>query len=230
MVPCRCASRSRVLAWTATGALLAATAACSLTSLDGFTASARADAGPIDSGRATDAAAPTDDGGDTAAVSHCGNGIIEPPEQCDPGMTTSEACVDCKVVCSGPDEHEDPTTHHCYAYYGDAASERWDVARTTCTTWGGALVAVGSANEYTFILGFAGKDTWLGATDIAKEGDFMWSQPEPFTFTDWEPGYPSDTDHTHNCVAIAASLEWQDRPCSSTNQVLCERLPLGTRP
>ena len=87
---------------------------------------------------------------------------------------------------------------------------RWNDAQASCKAWGGDLAAVGSCPEYSFMLCFVSKDTWIGANDVAVEGTFMWTTQEPFVFTSWDTGYPQDTNHSLNCVSIGSALTWQD--------------------
>jgi len=178
---------------------------------------------PVEDGAARDSGG---DGG-VATMGSCGDGTIDPSEECDPGATSSAACVSCKVVCSGSFEHEDAITHHCYLYDGSVL--RWNDAQASCKAWGGDLAAVGSGPEYSFMLSFVSKATWIGANDVAVEGTFMWTTQEPFVFTSWDTGDPQDTNHSVNCVSIGSALTWQDRPCGSTQCSVCERAPLGKR-
>lgn len=129
----------------------------------------------------------------------------------------------------GGAEHHDATTHRCYRWEPAAQPARWADAQAFCKAWGGDLAAITSGTEYAFLLSFVGKDTWIGASDIATEGAFTWTTQEPFVYTSWGVGYPEDSTHTLNCVTIGAGLTWQDRPCNSTQLWLCERAPLGKR-
>lgn len=214
--------------------------ACTLTTnLDDLAAGNAATAGEAgggsvttvspESGAATDASTSPDTSSTLDAGSTCGDGVIDPSEECDPGATPSALCVSCKVVCNGPSEHLEPKSHHCYRFDSSVQPERWNDARATCAAWGGDLAAVTSAAEYTFILSFVIKNTWLGASDLAVEGTYTWTTQEPFSFMTWDPGYPMDTTHALNCVAIGSGLGWQDRTCGSTNFPLCERAPVGSR-
>jgi hypothetical protein len=65
---------------------------------------------------------------------------------------------------------------------------------------GGHLVTIGSAeeNEYVFnlIRELAPDLTdqwWLGATDEAVEGTWVWVTGEPFDYTNWGPGEPNNS-------------------------------------
>lgn len=54
---------------------------------------------------------------------------------------------------------------------------------------GGHLVTINDAAENTFIANTFGGDraVWLGFTDAAEEGTFVWVTGEPFTHTNWLP-------------------------------------------
>lgn len=216
------------------GGTLLLAAACSLTTdLDGFSGDGTpAGAAPDASFDAPVKPSPFEDSkvevsSDSPASSgRCGDGIIGLDEQCDPGATASAECVSCKVVCSAAFEHEEPTTHHCYKF-DPGPIARWNDAQASCKAWGGDLASVGSSAEYSFLVTFIPRNTWLGANDIATEGTYVWPTLEPFAYASWEPSYPQDTNHSLNCVATGTQLGWLDRACGSGANFVCERAPLG---
>lgn len=65
----------------------------------------------------------------------------------------------------------------------------------------------------------------MGLTDEMVENDFRWvdtnTNPE---FVDWYPNEPSNGQHGEDCVIFwsAHDYSWNDTPCSSTHQTICE--------
>ena len=57
----------------------------------------------------------------------------------------------------------------------------------------GHLVTITSAAENDFVAGLSSFDLrpWIGLTDEASEGNFVWITGEPFVFQNWDAGEPS---------------------------------------
>src|SRR5207248_589334 len=56
----------------------------------------------------------------------------------------------------------------------------WNLARDYCASLGGHLVTITSPAENTFVQNLAGAgDKWMGLTDSAVEGTFVWITGEP---------------------------------------------------
>lgn len=96
------------------------------------------------------------------------------------------------------------------------ASNSWTTAQSEAQTLGGYLTAIGSAAENSFIQStFAANAVngavWIGFSDAANEGAFVWVNGEPVVFTNWSPGEPNnlgDEDYTH----MYSSGMWNDLP------------------
>src|SRR5262249_14516222 len=113
----------------------------------------------------------------------------------------------------------------------------WDSAESDCVAWGGHLVSITDAKEEAFIDatfiatinaempdGGGNSGVWIGADDKQGEGMVGWSDGDPFTFTDWGVKEPNDTNHTKNCVFLAAPFhKWNDYECTVNGTYLCER-------
>src|SRR5260221_5796041 len=71
--------------------------------------------------------------GDASDVARCGDGFIDPGEECDDGANaSSDGCSPtCKVECSGADEYEMYSTQHCYKLTVGELSG-WASARQGC--------------------------------------------------------------------------------------------------
>ena len=53
---------------------------------------------------------------------------------------------------------------------------------------------------------------WIGLTDAAQEGTFVWVTGEPLAYTNWFPGEPNNQHGTENYVVIASGALWNDLP------------------
>uniref|UniRef100_A0A8C9ZTL5 C-type lectin domain-containing protein n=1 Tax=Sander lucioperca TaxID=283035 RepID=A0A8C9ZTL5_SANLU len=92
----------------------------------------------------------------------------------------------------------------CYKYV--ATHLTWADAELHCVSEGGNLVSIHSLEEENFIKSLiknfdhAQGFTWIGLSDIHKEGTWMWSDGSRVDFDFWN------------------NLKWNDRPCSRFTQ------------
>ncbi|XP_046344929.2 perlucin-like [Haliotis rufescens] len=78
-------------------------------------------------------------------------------------------------------------------------------ARSICRFLGSDLVAITSHTEDAFVRGYAtqrGKAEryYLGGTDLGLEGRWIWTGNKPFTYTNWEPGQPTNYKNNEHCL------------------------------
>lgn len=118
-------------------------------------------------------------------------------------------------------------THHCY---WTGSNQRWQDAADLCGADGGHLASITSAEELTFVQGVAPGGGWLGATDQAVDGVFVWGTGEAWSFESWTPGQP-DGGAAEGCLLLDASPgAFADQSCMSKEAYICERTPSGTAP
>jgi len=123
--------------------------------------------------------------------------------------------------------------NHYYALTPSATN--WTAAQKLAVSWGGTLATITSSNEQNFIntnflIGaFEHLPLWIGLVDLPKKGvfsgklgpvevhigsrpgvKFQWVTGEPFSYSNWKPGEPSNTPPGENYVAI--NWEYSDNP------------------
>ena len=101
---------------------------------------------------------------------------------------------------------------HYYKFVAGSISFDQAVAGAAAQTQGAYLLTVTSAAEQSFVLGSfssltTGQLIWLGASDSASEGTFVWvTGPEAGTvvsgYTPWGPGEPNNWDGDEDYVSI----------------------------
>jgi hypothetical protein len=74
----------------------------------------------------------------------------------------------------------------------------WDEAVEYCENLRAHLVTINSEAENSFVWELL-PQTWLGATDVEVEGSWHWVTAEPFTYTNWNPGEPTNCCPPENC-------------------------------
>lgn len=119
----------------------------------------------------------------------------------------------------------------CYEAFSEALA--WVDAQARCVAWGGHLAIVESAPEDTFLefwpaaLGLTpgnGSGAWIGGTDAALDGVFLWADGSPVLVNGWAPGQPNDGAGV-DCIEKRndGTDLWYDQRCTDGRPFLCER-------
>merc|ERR1739838_22611 len=75
----------------------------------------------------------------------------------------------------------------------------WGDAEKKCLSLGGNLASIHSLEEHNFIRSLikkgSGSDklTWIGGSDAAQEGTWLWSGGLPMKYTNWGAGQPDNS-------------------------------------
>ena len=75
--------------------------------------------------------------------------------------------------------------------------------------------------------GFSGKKFWIGLSDAAEEGRFVWSdgtEGTEVTHTNWTNGGNGDNDDTKDCVYLQHGA-WHVGNCNDNLYQICEQQP-----
>lgn len=101
----------------------------------------------------------------------------------------------------------------------------WESARHTAEMWGGRLARIDNAAENTAVFNYLKKASakwaekytaddgggahyvWIGASDIAKEGSWKWSDGSKLTYKNWGVGGEPDNYNDQDAAAIALT-DW----------------------
>ncbi|XP_078660161.1 uncharacterized protein LOC144904888 [Branchiostoma floridae x Branchiostoma belcheri] len=113
----------------------------------------------------------------------------------------------------------------CYKDYAELMT--YDEARQTCAADGGLLAMPRDNATNTFIhdLGGAGI-RWIGLTDTASEGQFVYEDGQSLEssgYSNWYPREPNDAHDGEDCVLIFDSGHgWIDAGCSLARGFICQ--------
>jgi cysteine-rich repeat protein len=214
----------------ATAALAAASVGCNAVAGLGDIAFSDGGSAPAPSGAAGSGAQGAGGAGAGGAAA-CGNGTLDPGEECDDGNATDgDGCTKCVVDCSEPDAFKLKDTHHCYWFVELDAS--WSEARGKCALAGADLVAFSTDEEHAAVIGFVSAGhVWTGGNDNAVDGTYVWSNGERWIDTLWASGYPIPASD-YNCVAMVgrAGMLLNNYPCKNNEDYVCERTPAKLGP
>jgi len=192
------------------------------------------------------------------ALNLCGNGTIDPPETCDPGVPpdSNPGCVNCQIVCqsgAGGAVFVDPLSNHCYF----TAKKPVDNGAVVC----------GERTQQAHVVTFVNDEE---AADVVNQLKSAWPVNAPYwvglnisadggVFSSQavnEPGYLADecTGCFVHGLASTAAIPFADAGAdvgpgvnvvavdsqkndgimevagtTTTAQVICEREPVGSR-
>jgi hypothetical protein len=131
------------------------------------------------------------------------------------------------LPCLGEDAILDPGSGHCYRLIR-SPSRTWAESQLACQTLGAHLAIITSADEQAVVAGLQDgtevSTAWMGGSDQAAEGAWVWVDGSAFSYTNWNSGEPNDYGDGEDCAAVRFSLggEWDDRSCSGTLSFICE--------
>lgn len=99
-------------------------------------------------------------------------------------------------------------------YYCSASSTyTWEESNQLSQDNGGHLVVINDAAENDFISdAIMASSAWIGFTDEALEDEFVWTNGDPVTYTNWQSGQPNNLYGAEHYTRIKKySGEWTDR-------------------
>jgi Lectin C-type domain len=106
---------------------------------------------------------------------------------------------------------------HTYLLTPNNVSMSWQAARDYARTFGGYLVSINDPGEHAFVdgnyTGNTGTRRWIGLSDQASEGNFVWDSGEPVTYTAWAGGEPNNVGNEDYAEMIGAAVGlglWND--------------------
>jgi hypothetical protein len=159
-----------------------------------------------------DASAPRiDDAADAGAEVDAGAGA-----GLDAGADAAVGPIDARV-CSGGDAHAGAPDGSCFVLF--KTPQTWLEAEASCAAIGAHPAILPSAAMDTAAEALVGnRDTFIGLTDEASEGAFVWVDGSALVFANFASGEPNNGGGggAENCVVIAGSRagkKWDDRPC-----------------
>ena len=107
-------------------------------------------------------------------------------------------------------------------YYVSTYATDWISASTACTNAGGYLSTIGSSQEQNFVYNLLpGQAQWIGFTDAASEGTWVWVNGDPITYTFWNGGEPNNSgneDYAH----MNTNGTWNDATPGTNHRFVCE--------
>ena len=66
---------------------------------------------------------------------------------------------------------------------------------------------------------------WIGGNDDYADSAWRWETGEFLTYTNWDPGEPSNTYSYSDCMRVRYNWMWHDMNCYSAYESICEKEP-----
>jgi hypothetical protein len=99
----------------------------------------------------------------------------------------------------------------------------FEEAEARCVIDGGHLIVIDSAEENDAADALAqDREAWIGYTDHADEGTFLWVTDAGEAYERWNGGEPNNSWGVEDCAHIRADGSWNDTSCSDDRTFLCE--------
>lgn len=120
--------------------------------------------------------------------------------------------------CSGGDAHMVGPNGECLVMFN--TPKTYVDAKAACAAMSAHLAYIKDAALDSVAETFVGSaNTFIGLTDLAVEGSFVWDDGTPLGFANWHTGEPNNGGsggYQEDCVIIAGArvgAQWDDRPC-----------------
>lgn len=114
-------------------------------------------------------------------------------------------------------------------YKAVATATSWTAAQADCASAGGHLVVINDAAEDMYIDSLLASEIWIGYSDQAVEGTFVWVAGLTSSYTNWRPdGNPNDGggSEPQDCAEIDETGGfWNDDNCPELDPYVCECPP-----
>jgi hypothetical protein len=159
--------------------------------------------------------------------SSCGNGVVEPGEECDgsPGCTATCAM---KRPCTEAGGYVSPINGHCYFVQAGPVDYSHALASTCPSGSHLATLADIAENEAgaTAVIGNP-NDPWIALKASSQVGSYSWGALSSEAFDSRRfhgfSGNEPNEGATPNCVRLVDGAGWKDINCNNTYDALCER-------
>lgn len=109
----------------------------------------------------------------------------------------------------------------CSMYFLNPSPNSGSSAQAFAQIYGANLISVQNVQENECIMNELNRINqsgviWIGFNDEAQEGNFVWYDQAPITYTNWAPGEPNNAGN-ENCTQIYADGLWNDLSCNTSN-------------
>ena len=100
----------------------------------------------------------------------------------------------------------------------------WAGAEAACQAVGLQLASVQSAAQNALLLTAAsGYKVWMGGTDAASEGTWVWSPSNTLlSYINWAIDEPNNANGGEDCLEFHWNGKWNDGNCATESRFVCQ--------
>jgi len=128
-----------------------------------------------------------------------------------------------------PGWRKSPHRDVCYNYFSD--KQTWHNALAKCRQQGGTLAKITTKLELNTMrsncpnmqCGSERGGVWIGLNDIAKEGQWRWTDNSRMGFMHWMKNEPNSHGGNEDCVELWINDRWNDKRCNIRSPYICEK-------
>jgi hypothetical protein len=158
--------------------------------------------------------------------SSCGNGVIEPGEECDGGPNCTANCYT-KRPCTEAGAYSSPINGHCY--FVQSGTVNYSTALNSCPagTHLATLADISETEASAVAVTGDANDAWIALKAASTLGVYAWGALSSEAFNSrryhgFQGNEPNETG-TPNCVRVVDGQGWKDTSCNNNYDSLCER-------
>ena len=161
---------------------------------------------------------------DGSGWSACKGQITPDPEVCNGIDDNCDGAADngraCPVGCQGKRR-----AGRNFALCSDPLS--WDDAQAACRLMSMDLAHIATQGDNDWVQAWAnellpGVDVWLGGSDNAKEGVWVWTDGTTPDYANWAANEPND-DSNEDCLELRPDGRWNDTECDKRKPFVCRQ-------
>jgi hypothetical protein len=120
----------------------------------------------------------------------------------------------------------DTATYYAYC----PVNQPWAAGNAMCDEGGyDGLASVLDDGANTFIGALSdGGSSWIGLSDSAAEGSWVWVDGSSLTYANWNSGEPNGATDSEDCLEFIGPnhtnyLLWNDAPCDLVRNTMCSK-------
>ena len=99
-----------------------------------------------------------------------------------------------------------------HKYFCSVAPATWPEADAHAKSLGGNLAIIQDAQENAFLANILTiQSAFIGCSDGVVEGDFIWTDGTPVTYTNWYPGQPNNYQNYQDYCELLSNGQWNDQ-------------------
>ena len=116
---------------------------------------------------------------------------------------------------------------HCYKFI--QTKKTWSGAKTYCVGQGGYSVTVHSQAENDFVVNLVNSNVWMGGSDIASEGTWIWEDGKAWaSYQNFASGEPNNgAAGGEDCLEMVKGNDnngrWNDISCGYAKSSVCKK-------